>query len=314
MNQLLDVEVKTIRQLTPLVREFTFVAVDGQLPGFSAGSHVQVHLPVPGRALRNAYSLLSDPATPAFYRIAVRLQDNSRGGSRFLHEQVKEGDRLQLSPPANLFAPNSQTRHHVLVAGGIGITPFLGYIAELERRGVSFELHYACRGGLTDAYRDELAERLGERFHLYDGAAGQRLDLGEALAEQPQGSHVYVCGPQALIDDVHETAVRLGWGEKRVHWEAFAAAEPGEPFVAELASSGQRIEVPGDSSLLEALEEAGVEVPNLCRGGVCGQCATHYLKGEVEHRDSFLSEEEHADTLMPCVSRGRCGSTLTLDL
>lgn len=314
MNPLLDVEVKTIRQLTPLVREFTFAAVDGKLPRFSAGSHVQVHLPVPGRALRNAYSLLGDPSEPSTYRIAVRLQDDSRGGSRFLHEQVKEGDRLQLSPPANLFAPSSQARHHVLVAGGIGITPFLAYIAELERRGASFELHYACRGGLTDAYRAELAERLGERFHAYDAAAGQRLDLGEALAEQPLGSHVYVCGPQALIDDVRETAARLGWADKRVHWEAFAAAEPGSPFVAELASSGKRIEVPGDTSLLEALEQAGVEVPSLCRGGVCGQCTTPFLKGEVEHRDSYLSEEERATALMPCVSRGRCGSTLTLDL
>ncbi|MCM2331565.1 MAG: PDR/VanB family oxidoreductase [Pseudomonas sagittaria] len=319
MNRLLDVRVTAVRQLTPLVREFTFAAEQGELPGFSAGSHVLVHLPTPQRSLRNAYSLLGDPAEPAQYRIAVRLQEDSRGGSRFLHEQVQEGDRLQLSPPANLFALHSQARHHLLIAGGIGITPFLAQVAELERRGASFALHYACRGGLTDAYRGELAARLGERFQAYDASAGERLELAALLAAQPLGSHVYVCGPQRLIEGVRAAAASLGWPAGRVHWEAFAAAEPGaaasgEPFVAVLANSGRRIAVPAEASLLEALEEAGVEVPSLCRGGVCGQCATRYLAGEVEHRDGFLAETERADQLMPCVSRGRCGSALLLDL
>jgi ferredoxin-NADP reductase len=314
MNPLLDVRVTSVRQLTPLVREFTFEAEQGELPGFSAGSHVLVHLPTPQRSLRNAYSLLGVPAKPAQYRIAVRLQEDSRGGSRFLHEQVQEGDRLQLSPPANLFALHSQARHHLLIAGGIGITPFLAQVAELEHRGASFALHYACRGGLTDAYKGELAARMGERFQAYDSAAGERLELAGLLAVQPLGSHVYVCGPQRLIDGVRAAAASLGWPDSRVHWEAFAAAEPGEPFVAELAASGRRIAVPAESSLLEALEAAGIEVPSLCRGGVCGQCATRYLAGEVEHRDSVLAEAERAEQLMPCVSRGRCGSTLKLDL
>lgn len=314
MNGLLDVRVAAVRQLTPLVREFTLEAEQGALPGFSAGSHVVVHMPAPQRILRNAYSLLGDPADAQCYRIAVRLQEDSRGGSRFMHEQVAEGDRLQLSPPANLFGLNSQARHHLLIAGGIGITPFLAQIAELERRGASFALHYACRGGLTDAYRDELASRLGARFAAYDASAGERLDLTALLRTQPFGSHVYVCGPQRLIDGVRAAAAGLGWPQGRVHWEAFAAAAPGEPFVAELAASGRRLEVPADLSLLEALEQANVAVPSLCRGGVCGQCATRYLSGAVEHRDSFLAEAERAWQLMPCVSRGCAGSALVLDL
>lgn len=314
MNGLLDVRVTAVRQLTPLVREFTFEAEQGELPVFSAGSHVLVHMPAAGRTLRNAYSLLGDPAEPARYRIAVRLQDDSRGGSRFMHEQVAEGDRLQLSPPANLFALHSQAHHHLLIAGGIGITPFLAQIAELERRGASFELHYACRGGLTDAYRTELAARLGTRFHAYDATAGERLDLAALLGGQPLATHAYVCGPQRLIDGVRAAAVSLRWPHNRVHWEAFAAAAPGEPFVAELAESGRRIEVPAEVSLLEALEQAGVAVPSLCRGGVCGQCATRYRAGAVEHRDSFLGEAERADQLMPCVSRGCGGKALVLDL
>lgn len=314
MSAAIEVRVAAVRQLTPVVREFTFEPVQGQLPGFSSGSHVVVHMPLGERSLRNAYSLLSDPADRQRYRIAVRLQDESRGGSRFMHEQVKAGDRLHLSPPANLFAPSSLARHHLLIAGGIGITPFLSYLPELQGRAASFSLHYAFRGGLTDAYLDSLRVSLGARLHSYDAEAGRFLDLAALLGDQPLGTHVYVCGPASLIAAVREQAARLGWPASRVHWEVFAAPEPGQPFVAQLARSGRAIEVGSDFSLLEALEQAGVEVPSLCRGGVCGQCATAYLDGAVEHRDAFLSAAERSTTLMPCVSRGLCGSALLLDL
>nr|WP_313403711.1 PDR/VanB family oxidoreductase [Pseudomonas sp.] len=314
MSAMIEVQVTEVRQLTPAVREFSFAALDGTLPGFSCGSHVQVVLPIEGRTLRNAYSLLGDPRDVGVYRIAVRLQETSRGGSRYLHEQVRVGDRLQIGAPSNLFALHSQARHHILVAGGIGITPFMAYLAELEAQGASFELHYAYRSGLTDAYAAELRQRLGERFHGYDAAAGQRLDCTSLFAGKPLGSHLYVCGPQRLLDELMVLAAAHGWSAGRLHWEAFAAPEPGQPFTVELARSGQRLQVPGDHSLLEALEAAGVEVPNLCRGGVCGQCTTRYLSGEVEHRDHYLDEQQRGAALMPCVSRGGCSGTLLLDL
>jgi ferredoxin-NADP reductase len=278
MSAMLEVQVTGVRQLTPVVREFTFAALDGSLPGFSCGSHVQVVLPVEGRTLRNAYSLLGDPRASGVYRIAVRRQDASRGGSHYLHEQVRVGDRLRIGVPGNLFALHSQARHHILVAGGIGITPFMAYHAELEARDASFELHYAYRSGLTDAYADELRERLGERFHGYDAGAGQRLDCASLFSAKPLGSHLYVCGPQRLLDELKTLADSHGWSAGRLHWEAFNAPEPGQPFTVELTRSGQRLQVPGDHSLLEALEAAGVEVPNLCRGGVCGQCSTSPLR------------------------------------
>lgn len=152
MSAVMEVKVTAVRQLTPVVREFTFEAPAGQLPGFSSGSHVQVLMPLGERILRNAYSLLGDPADNSHYRIAVRRQDASRGGSHFMHGQVGVGDRLQLSWPRNLFPLSSQASHHVLIAGGIGITPFMAHIAELQARGASFELHYAFHGRLTDAY------------------------------------------------------------------------------------------------------------------------------------------------------------------
>lgn len=308
MSAWFDVRVSAVRAITPVIREFTFEALDGTLPGFSSGSHVQLCLP---NGVRNAYSLLGDPAETGFYRIAVRRQEQSRGGSRYLHEQLQVDEHLRLGAPANLFALHGEARRHILVAGGIGITPFLAHCRELLRRGADFELHYAYRAGISDAYRGELRELLGERLHEYDSAQ-RPLDLNQILRQRPLGSHVYACGPQRLLLALREHAAALGWCDSRVHWEAFAAPEPGLPFRVELARSGRQLEVAAEQSLLEALEAADVDVPNLCRGGVCGQCQTRYLKGEVEHRDHFLDAGERASSLMPCVSRG-CGPIL-LDL
>lgn len=309
MSAELTVRVSAARMLTEVVRELTLAPCAGPLPGFSPGSHVQVHLPLAEGKVRNAYSLTSDPANSQHYRIAVRLQEASRGGSQYLHRCVQIGDTLQISPPANLFAPHSTASLHILIAAGIGITPFMAYVAALEQRRASFELHYLCRPGLSDAYVDELQQRIGSRLHTYDG----RPDLSEILRNRPLGSHVYTCGPQALLDAVELQARSLGWPPSRVHWETFNAPRPGLPFDLELLRSGRRLRVGAEQSLLEALESAGLQIPNLCRGGVCGQCMTRHVGGDIEHRDSFLSPAEQVDYLMPCVSRSY-GPCVSLDL
>lgn len=309
MSAALKVKVSAARMLTPVVRELTLTACDGALPGFSPGSHVQVHLPLAEGTVRNAYSLTSDPAHTRHYRIAVRLQDASRGGSQYLHRQVQVGDTLQISPPANLFAPHGTARLHILIAAGIGITPFMAYIAAMEQQQVDFELHYLFRPGLSDAYLEELQQRLGLRLHVYD----RRPDLSRILANRPLGSHVYTCGPQTLLEAVEQHADRLGWPRNRLHAEAFKGAQPGQPFDLQLLRSGRTLRVEAEQSLLEALEHAGLQVPNLCRGGVCGQCITRHKGGAIEHRDSFLSPAEQAEFLMPCVSRGT-GPCVSLDL
>ena len=309
MSAALKVKVSAARMLTPVVRELTLTACDGALPGFSPGSHVQVHLPLAEGTVRNAYSLTSDPAHTRHYRIAVRLQEASRGGSQYLHRQVQVGDTLQISPPANLFAPHGTARLHILIAAGIGITPFMAYIAAMEQQQVDFELHYLFRPGLSDAYLEELQQRLGPRLHVYD----RRPDLSRILANRPLGSHVYTCGPQTLLEAVEQHADRLGWPRNRLHAEAFKGAQPGQPFDLQLLRSGRTLRVEAEQSLLEALEHAGLQVPNLCRGGVCGQCITRHKGGAIEHRDSFLSPAEQAEFLMPCVSRGT-GPCVSLDL
>jgi len=312
---MLDVVVTSTRMLTPTVRELTLSARSGRLPAFSSGSHIQLCLRTGQRELRNAYSLVGEPGETSDkrnWRIAVRLSDASRGGSAFVHAGIEPGMTLRVTPPVNLFALHATAHRHVLIAGGIGITPMVSHVAELTRRRADFELHYAFRAGASDAYADELRARLGARYRGYDSAI-ERFDALRTLAAQPLGTHAYVCGPQSLIDAVRDAAGKLGWHAHRVHREAFVAPAPGRPFTATLARSGHCIDVAADQSLLEALESAGVAIPNLCRGGVCGQCATPHLSGEIEHRDQFLSDHERHTHLMPCVSRAR-GATLSLDL
>lgn len=311
----IPVRVMAIEQVAPLIREFKLEAIEGKLPAFSPGSHVQVIMPGEAREIRNAYSLCSDPAMPRRYSIAVRLQEDSRGGSSFMHGEVNVGDELAITPPANLFAPVMAARKHLLIAGGVGITPFMSYIPELKRQGAEFELHYLYRGSQTGAYLDQLQQQLGSALHRYDSGQGNKCDLSTVLSDQGPGTHVYICGPESLIEGVCSTAKALGWPESLIHYEAFAAPEPGEPFKAQLTRSGKTLDVAADESLLEALEREGVAVPNLCRGGVCGQCATPVIDGAVEHRDEFLSADEKASggCIMPCVSRA-AGKHLTLDI
>ena len=302
---MIKVTVADIRQVAPMIREFTFEAVDSVLPCFSPGSHIMVTMEHEGKCIRNAYSLCSDPFDSSSYKIAVRLQERSRGGSAFMHEHVKVGDSLSISTPVNYFVPDWRAKKHVLIAGGVGITPFLSYLYAFERQQLDFDLHYLFRSSQTGAYHQQLADKLGASYSSYDSDQSQRASINEILDKQPIGTHVYVCGPESLINDVEQTAKASGWPQSHIHYEVFAAPKPGKPFIAKINSSGMEIEVGPETSLLEALEAANVNVPNLCRGGVCGQCYTEVLSGEIEHRDNYLSDAEKASQkcLLPCVSR-----------
>ena len=314
MASLISVKVSQIQQLTPIIREFTLEAIDQPLLPFSSGSHVVVSVPLQERILRNAYSLLGDPYQDQHYKIAVRLQENSRGGSRYLHHQVQVGDILKISAPLNLFSLHSQAKHHVFIAGGIGITPFMSHIRQLVHSGGSFELHYACRDQLSNAYESLLNQHFPTQLYVYSERTECRLDVQKLLQQQDLHTHVYVCGPDRLIQAVQDAAQQLGWSKYRVHWEAFTPPPAGTAFQVKLSKSRKNIEVASDYSLLEALEAQGIEVPSLCRGGVCGQCALKYNSGEIDHHDHFLNAKERQYLVMPCVSRAKHGSCIELDL
>jgi ferredoxin-NADP reductase len=307
--------VTEVEPLTPLVTRFRFEHPEGAaLPLFSGGAHVVVEMPDDGTLRRNAYSLISDPLDGSGYEIAVRREDGGRGGSRFMHGKVAVGDMLRVGAPVNLFALDLRAKKHVLIAGGIGITPFLSQLRQLAQLQLPFELHYAARSRSEAAGLKLLPE--APQIHVHISEEGNRMDLGAILAGQPLGTHVYTCGPEGLIAAVEETAARLGWTRGALHAEAFLAPPPGKPFEVTLARSGITITVGPHQSLLEAMEEAKVEAPWLCRGGACGQCETAVLscKGRIEYHDHWLSEDERAAQakIMPCVSRFQ-GEELILD-
>lgn len=310
MSQL-NVKVTAVEQITEQVKQFTFEREDGgELPYFSGGSHVVVAMDIDGRVHRNAYSLMGPTSNNNRYTIAVRKQEQSRGGSVFMHEHVKPGTTLQITPPTNLFAINKLAKKHILVAGGIGITPFMSQISDLNRLGYPYELHYAYRSTDQGAFREQLESLCGDKVHFYVDEEGRRMNFTELLSQQPLGSHVYVCGPNGMVNSLLLMAKEMGWPENAVHSEKFLAPATGEPFVVSLSLSETEVVVPGEMSMLEALEEAGIDAPYLCRGGACGRCELEVVDcdGELIHHDVYLSDAEKisANKIMPCVSRANC--------
>lgn len=310
----LAVTVSDVTPVTDLITRFTFRPLTGTLPTFSGGAHIVVELQDGATPRLNPYSLMSSPLDTSAYSISVRRDDAGRGGSRFLHAHVRPGDRLTISYPVNLFSLDLRARKHLMLAGGIGITPFLAQTAQLAAENGVFELHYAARSASQAAYADTLAAQYGRRVTLYCDDQGQQIPLERLLTSQPLGTHLYVCGPAGMIDWVRQTAHRLGWPVGSVHYEHFAAPQPGAPFDVTLALSGKTLHVAGNQSLLEAIEAAGIDPPYLCRGGVCGQCETNVLAcdGQLLHADHWLADADRTTKIMPCVSRFT-GKTLVLE-
>lgn len=296
------------------IRSITLADPDGRaLPGFVPGSHLVVH----AGECTNAYSLTGDGTHPTHYSISVLKVDDGNGGSRWLHEQLAVGDLLTVGLPRNAFAPVARARKHLLVAGGIGITPMVSHLRAAVRWRRDTQLLYVFREDAAAHLADVTA--LGRaRAELFTDRVSFTARLFETLRAQPIGTHLYVCGPSAMIDAVVDAAVAAGWPDSRIHFERFGidALDAGDPFRVDLTESGLSVDVPSGTSMLEALEEAGVEVPNLCRQGVCGECRIPLATGSPIHRDLYLSAEEKdaGDAIMPCVSRAAEGCTLEVPL
>jgi vanillate O-demethylase ferredoxin subunit len=300
---------------------FELASLDGApLPAFSAGSHVDVTLP---GGLTRQYSLCNDSAQTHRYLIGVLREPASRGGSQAMHEQVNEGDTLEISAPKNHFALAHDAQASLLLAGGIGITPILCMAERLAQVGAPFEMHYCTRSAARTAFADRIRASAFAghvAFHHDDGAPGQKLDLAALLATPRPGTHLYVCGPKGFMDAVLGTARASGWPEAQLHFEFFTsdAAAPrdaDEAFDVKLASSGRIVTVPKGVTVLQALDAAGVVVPSSCEQGVCGTCITRVIEGVPDHRDMYLTPEEQAANaeFTPCCSRAKT-PLLVLDL
>ena len=316
----LRVKVGAIVDEAPGIRSFELVdAAGGALPAFSAGAHIDV---TPPGGQTRAYSLSNDPSERHRYLIAVQREPASRGGSAAMHEQVKAGDMLTISAPRNLFPLAQGASSSLLLAAGIGVTPILSMAAQLHATGGDFRMHYCTRSKPRTAFHQHImqapyAARVS--FHFDDGEPAQRFDAAAQLARAQAGTHLYVCGPKGFMDAAFAAARAHGWPEPQLHRECFGAAvgsdATGSGFEVVAARTGQRVMVPPDKTVLQALLEAGIEVPFSCEQGICGTCVTRVLDGTPEHRDMYFTAEEQAanDRFTPCCSRS-VSPRLVLDL
>lgn len=316
---MIDVIVTRKSMVAEAICGLELTAVDGQpLPAFSAGSHIDVHLP---EGLVRQYSLCNAPDGAQHYEIAVLREEQSRGGSVAMHA-LEHGQRLKISEPRNLFPLAHDAKRSFLFAGGIGITPILCMAERLARIQADFQLHYCARTAGRAAFAERIRQSsFAQQAQLYFDypAGGARLAVTAALQPYTDGDHLYVCGPGGFIEYVLEQARAAGWPPGSLHREFFAASpvthDDDGSFEIQLASTGRCFTVPADRSVAEVLDEAGVEIPLSCEQGICGTCLTRVLEGEPDHRDMFLTDEERAlnDQFTPCCSRAR-SARLVLDL
>lgn len=316
-----SITVKVVKKTTEAqgITSYELARADGAaLPAFSAGSHIDVQLP---GGLTRQYSLCNDAVEQHRYRITVLRDAVSRGGSVAMHDSVHEGDTLQISVPRNHFPLQHATRH-LLFAGGIGVTPLLCMAQRLAAIDADFTLHYCTRSVERTAFRAEIAASVfADRvhFHFDAGEPEQKLDAGTVLAAPQPGTHLYVCGPTGFIDHVVNTAKARGWPAEQIHLEYFGAAPQdtvGDTgFAVRIASTGKSYTVGKDQSIVQALEQHGIEILTSCEQGVCGTCITRVLEGEPDHRDLYFTDEEKAknDQCTPCCSRSK-SPVLVLDL
>ncbi|MCY1166451.1 MAG: PDR/VanB family oxidoreductase [Pseudomonadota bacterium] len=315
------ITVKVVRKTSEAedIASFELARPDGApLPAFSAGSHVDVHIP---GGLTRQYSLCNDAGEQHRYRIAVLRDPASRGGSVGMHQAVNEGDEITISAPKNHF-PLQHAAQTLLFAGGIGVTPLLCMAQRLAATSADFTMHYCTRSAERTAFLKEInASAFADKvqFHFDAGAAEQKLDIGTALAAPKADKHLYVCGPSGFIDHVINSAKAAGWGKDQIHLEYFGAAPQDTSgdgsFDVKIASTGKTYTIGAEQNIIQVLKDNGIEILTSCEQGVCGTCITRVLEGEPDHRDMYFTddEKEKNDQFTPCCSRAK-SKTLVLDL
>jgi ferredoxin-NADP reductase len=308
----LETRVDAIRFLAEDTHAYEFVSRSGvALPVASPGDHIDVHLP---NGLVRQYSL--SELRPDRYVVAVKRDPAGRGGSRFLHDQVRVGTRLLVGEPRNHFPFEPRATHSVFFAGGIGITPIMTMVDHAAANGMSWELHYATRS--KEAAFANALSRHGDQVRFWGSrrTAGQPLDIAALIGAADPAAHFYCCGPESMIEAFREAAQAIP--EERVRFERFGALateSDHDGLTVVLARSGREVLVPPRTTILDALLTEGLDLPFSCQQGICGQCETKVLAGTPDHHDQILTADERASgaTMMICCS-GSKGDRLVLDL
>jgi ferredoxin-NADP reductase len=318
---------KVLEFTTDLLVHRRHVAADGvvaldlkdphgdDLPAWEPGAHIDLLL---DEGLVRQYSLCGDPRDAKTWRVGVLLDPETRGGSRHVHENLDDGASVRVRGPRNHFGLVDSPRY-LFIAGGIGITPIVPMIDSAQDIGSDWTLIYLGRSRTTMAFAEVLSESYGDRVTLWPHDEKGRFDLEAALKEPADQTLVYCCGPEQLLSAVEQHCAR--WPEGSLHVERFAAKASAEPvealdtFQVVCQRSGVTVEVSGETSILEALEEADIPILSSCLEGICGTCEARVLEGTPDHRDSMLTDAERAsgDKILTCVSRSR-SEKLVLDL
>lgn len=291
------------------------------LPAWQPGAHIDVHLP--GGIIRQ-YSLTGSHNQMDSYLICIAQETSSRGGSRYIHQTLRPGQRLSVSSPRNLFTLQP-ARHVTLLAAGIGITPLYAMALQLTAEKIPFILHYSVKNRENGAFIAEMAQNLPEGsmvIHCSSEGNSPRHTLARMLSDQHEDHHLYLCGPAGFMTAGRMAAIESGWDEAQVHSEAFqaqpaiASAGGDNIFTVTLSSSGNKWSIPSDKTIAQVLQENGVDVPLSCEMGICGACLTPVLVGQADHRDMVQSEAEKcagAQYIALCCSRSH-SDNLTIDL
>lgn len=299
------------------IRVFTLKDPKGRpLRKWSAGAHIDV---LAGDFSRK-YSLCGAQSKDDSFQIAVLHEADGRGGSRYMHEKLAVGDIVKIRGPKNHFRLRDNDRHKILIAGGIGITPILAMADDLKANKGSFELHYCCRSSAHMVFGERLLRDHSGALKMHYSDTQTRIDLARVVQNAGEGPQIYACGPARMLDELQNLTAHLPAGRLVIeHFTAIAiagdeAAEQG--FNVRLRDTGIELVVPANQSLLEVLQNQGIDLPYDCGEGLCGSCEVMVHAGQVEHRDSVLSNsEKQANTkMMACCSRGRDGETLTIGL
>ena len=312
------VVVDEVRQVATDILHLRLKSPDGNaMPRWTPGSHIDLECGTPD--LSRQYSLCGDPADSSVLEIAVLKDPDSRGGSRWLHENLQRGDRLKIRGPRNHFRFDESTKKAIFIAGGIGITPVATMARRARELGIDYELHYSGRSRDTMAFLDELDQLHGARLHVYAKDEGQRNDFGQLLGQPQDGTQIYACGPVRMLEALEACCER--WPEDALRVEHFQSTrgsldpEKEHAFEVELKDSGLVVKVPADQTLLTALRSANIDIQSDCGEGLCGSCEVKVLSGKVDHRDVVLtrSEREANSKMMACCSRA-AGMKLILEL
>lgn len=296
---------------------FELVRADGKpLPPFDAGAHVDVMI---APEYQREYSLAGDPADPAKYVLGIQRESAGRGGSILVSRVFKEGRKVFVTPPTNLFPLDEEAPFTLLIGGGIGITPMLTMAHRLHALGRDFRLHYLARG-VAPFGAEIAAAPWADKARTHVKTDGPRVDLATLIPPYAPGSKLYTCGGGGFMDGVFDTARAQGWPDEALAREYFAVPEAPDwvnhPFTLRLTQSGRDVPVAADQSATEALAAVGIAVPTKCSDGICGVCAvTHHDPEGIEHRDYVLSARERESRMILCCSRAReDGGLLHIDL